>query len=326
MFLSGILPYPVGLDISDLSLKFVQLKKQGHGLGIQAMGKAELSPGIISGGDIVDRKKAVEALKATINRPKFGKIKTDRVVACLPETKTFVKLIEIKRGPNKTEDLIESEIKKHIPLDIKDMYYDWQMISEDNEGRQFVLVGAAPKSIVNQYISFLDEADFSIEALEIEPISICRSLLKEEFFATEIKAKKNYIILDIGASRSSIIFYSHNTILFTISVPLNVDKIKKEPKAGFTDLMKRIQEALDFYSDNFSKRGAIDLVYLCGGGASLDELKSEIERLFSLAVEVGNPLINTKNQSLSQNFTRPKYYLPSFATAIGLALSKVRDY
>lgn len=323
MLLPGILSYPIGLDISDLSFKFIQLKKQTGGFGIQALGRIDLPKGVIEKGEIKDEQKALELLKKALQNPAFGKIKTDKIVACLPETKTFVKLIKIRKGPNKPEDLIEMEIKKHIPLEFKNMHYDWQII-EENADFQSVLVGASLRKIVDQYTSFLDQAGFFIEALEIEPISICRSLLKEEF-GHSLSGENNYIILDIGASRSSIVFYSKNTILFTISVPLTVSEVKKNKDKTISEFKKRIQEALDFYEDNFLERGKISKIIICGGGASVSEIKAEFES-FSFSVEIGNPLINSPIKNFSKYFVAPDYFLPSFATAIGLTLLKTEDY
>ncbi len=320
MFLSDLSSCPIGLDISDLSFKFVQLKKKRGSFGIQALGRIDIPKGVIEKGSIKNQEKALSLLKNLFSKPKFGKITTDRLVACLPEAKTFIKLIEIKNSPNEIEDLIETEIKKHIPLEIKDMYYDWQLIKESEDDHQLVLVGAAPKQIVNQYISFLDEAGFSIEALEIEPVSICRSLLKEEFKHLDWNERKNYIILDIGAARSSIVYYSKNTILFTASIPVSVSNIKEAQKESFSKLKDKINESLEFYNINFKKRGEIDKVYIVGGGAGIEDLKKELENIFSIDVEVGDPLININNKKLGKYFSGENYYLQSFTTAIGLAL------
>jgi Tfp pilus assembly PilM family ATPase len=61
-------------------------------------------------------------------KPKFGAVSTNEVNACLPDTKTFIKLIEVEKSPNPLPDIIRVEVEKHVPLAIKDIYYDWQVV------------------------------------------------------------------------------------------------------------------------------------------------------------------------------------------------------
>ncbi|MFH1822559.1 MAG: pilus assembly protein PilM, partial [Patescibacteria group bacterium] len=214
IFFSGKSIYPIGLDISDLSLKLVQFNKIGNKIIFQALSKYNLPEGFISDGEIKNQVGVIKAIKNLINKPKFGKVSSNNVVACLPETKTFVKLIKIDKTPNSIADIIETEIGKHVPMLVDDIFYDWQVIEEKNDS-QLILIGAAPKNIINQYTNLFDQANLSIEALEIEPAAICRSLLKEESINYKGPFEKNYAIIDIGATRTSLTLYSKNTILFT---------------------------------------------------------------------------------------------------------------
>jgi len=130
MFIVNKSPYPVGLDISDLSLKLVQLNKIGDKIKIQAVGRTELEPGLIKNGVIRNKVKVIKAINKLLANPNIGKISSNEVVACLPEEKTFIKLIEIKKSLNDINEKIETEIEKHIPLPIDKIYYDWQIIED----------------------------------------------------------------------------------------------------------------------------------------------------------------------------------------------------
>lgn len=253
---------PIGLDISDLSIKLVQLNKNRDKIKIQALSKLNLPQGIIINGEIKNKTELIKAIKKIIADPLYGKVSSEEVVACLPESKTFIKLIEIQKSPNPLADIIGSEIEKHVPMELSEIYYDWQII-EELTNKYLVLIGAAPKNIVNQYTEMLDEAKLSPIALEIEPISICRSLLKEETSnlkpitfgdKTKIDASLNYGIIDIGANHTCMIFYSGHTILFTVSMPISGEEITA-----------KISQAL-----NLTKEQAEKAKIICG----LDENKA----------------------------------------------------
>lgn len=324
---------PLGLDLSDLSLKLVQLDQRRNKIKIQALSKLNLPPGLIVNGEIKNQPELIKAIKKIIAEPFYGKISSAEVVACLPETKTFIKLIEVQKSPNPLAAVIGPEIEKHVPLSLNEIYYDWQMIEELTD-KYSVLIGAAPKNIVNQYTELLAEARLSPVALEIEPIAICRSLLKEEItglkpIASGAKIKPsaglNYGLIDIGANHTSMIFYSANTILFTVSLPVSGEKITAkisqtlsltkeqaeraklvcgldENKANgvikdiladtIKNLTEKIKEAVAFYENHFNERGRLSRIILCGGGANLPNLEKIISQEFSLAVNLADPLTN----------------------------------
>ena len=316
--------YPLGLDISDLSLKLVQLNRVGSKIKIQALGKVSVPEGLIVEGEIKNEEEVADIIKKLISKPKCGKVSSDMVVACLPETKTFIKLIEVEKTPNNLADVIETEIEKHVPLLIDEIYYDWQVIGE-REDVQLVLIGAAPKKIVNQYTNLLDKAKLSVEALEIEPMSLCRSLLAEELPNFKGEFNKNYAIIDIGATRTSLVVYAKNTILFTVSMPISGEKITEniaasleiekeqaekakiicgldEAKASgiinkvlagmINDLNERVNEILEFYGNHFPQYGPISEILLCGGGANIKDIDKIISKFSFIKVAGGDALVN----------------------------------
>lgn len=315
--------FPLGLDISDLSLKFIQLSKKGSKIKIQAAGKIDLPAGLIEGGVIKKRKETAEAIKKLIGSPKFGRVTTKEVSACLPESKTFLKLITVEKNANKLEDMVENEMEKHIPLSLKEIYYDWQIMEETND-RHLILIGAAPKDIVDEYTETLEEAKLSLSALEVEPVPICRSLLGEEKNKIA-NPQNNYGLIDIGATRTSLTIYSRETIAFTASLPLSGEKItekiagalkldkrqaekakiicgldeqkaegiiKKILEETIEELAEKIKEAADFFGNHFPKRGPLKQIILCGGGANIKNIEQIIQEKTGIQTIRGNPLVN----------------------------------
>lgn len=324
MLFSSRSNFPIGLDISDQSLKLVQLKKHGEKIKIQALGKKTLPKGLFENGVIKKRDEVVKAIKSLIDKPFYGKVNSKEVIACLPETKTFVKLIEVENASGDIAAVIDSEIEKHVPMSLDEIYYDWQVI-KNYPNKQAILIGAAPRDIVNQYTELLDKSKLSIIALEIEPISLCRCLLAEEHYKYKGKFDQNYGIVDIGANRSNLTIYSGNTILFAFTMPISgnkiTDKIAKtlliehdqaekakiicgldEKKAQgiikdllygmVKDLVGKINESIMYYNNHFSSYGPISKLILCGGGANIKNLDKIINEYIKIPIEHGNPFIN----------------------------------
>jgi len=316
--------FPIGLDISDLSLKFVQLNKNGDKINIQAFSKYNLTPGIIDNGDIKNPQEVIKAINYLMANPIFGKVTAKEIVACLPNSKTYIKSIAIDKTPNDLENIIEEEIEKHIPVSINNIYYDWQT-TNNIKNKLRVLIGAGNKNIVEQYTNLFNEAKLSLVALELEPVCLCRALLREEHYKFTDKFDKNYCLIDFGATRTNMTVYSKNTILFTISMPISGEKIteniattlkiekKQAEKAklicGFdsnsaegiiknilTDvvnkLILKIHQTIAFYQAEYSDNGPINKIILCGGGAYIKEFDEIIAESTSIETVRGDSFIN----------------------------------
>jgi type IV pilus assembly protein PilM len=342
----------IGLDISDYSLKAAQFKNEGGGLKLRALSRINLPSGLINSGAINDSLELKKRFKTLISRPIFGKFIMGDIVASLPETKTFIKLIRIKKSPNHLSGMVGAEMEKHLPYSLKEVYFDWQIISDKSDSSE-VLVGAVPRLVADQYTEFVDSLGYELTALEIEAAAISRSVLKneEQSIGRELL---NYFIIDIGAARSSVIAYSGGSILFTLSLSYStsqmlkriVSLLKISPKEAYRQLMQagrkqpgtgqlrtlwedelaiirsEILEAYDYYQTNYSERGSINVALLCGGGSNLFGVKSEIENLLSCSAKYANVLTNSKDkQNLLNNIFHDQGERSlEYATAIGLAL------
>jgi type IV pilus assembly protein PilM len=326
---------PIGLDISDTSLKMVQLKKSGNKIKIQAMGRVELPIGAIEKGEIKNHASFFEALGKLIAKPKFGNIIGNKIVACLPESKTYIELIKIAKSPNQLKNLIEAEMEKYFPVPVGELFYDWQIFGEDKD-TYTVLIGAAERAVVQQYIAIFNKAKLDIVALEIESVAICRSLLIEESPKNKIKQFKNYIIIDIGYNRTNLIVYAKNTIVFSISIPVSGRDITKqiadtleisEDQAEKAKIIcgldesiakgiikkilantlavvnKRIEDSLDFYNNNYGSLGPISEIILSGGGSNIKDFDRIIAENIKIETKNGD-IFTHLDKEFSNSFSK----------------------
>jgi len=362
--------YPIGLDISDLSLKMVQLTQRRGKIKIQALSRRALPKGLIEGGEIFNEAELIHEIEKLITKPMYGTVSSNEVVACLPETKTFIKLIKIEANPNEISDIVEHEIQKHIPYSIDEVYFDWQIISK-HQNESYVLVGAAPRKITDQYIRLLSNAKLSVQALEIEPVSICRCLLMDESIKYNSKSLKNYAIIDIGAKRTSIVIYCQGTIVTSVSLPISgqntTEKIAKTLEISYEqaekakmvcgldkqkaqgviadilgdklkDLSGHIQDAISFFNNNYPEMGAIEEIFICGGGSSIKDLDRAMTETLKIKTTRGNIFLNLdeasekfsdileekhyiKNKKKTEVYCQTSIY--AYATTIGLALRNI---
>lgn len=347
----------IGLDISDLSLKACRLSKRRGSVYLDSFKTAPVPDGYIEKGRILEKEKVAESIREVLKEVQGGRLKKTLINTVLPETATFVKLIkDLKTDSDgkSLEECIKAEIACHIPYDVKDVYLNWQEIGAVAGSKRFFLVGVCPKDIVKEYIEVLHLIGCVPNCLEIEALPIARSIFNLNKKNILNLASRNIIIFDLGAARSSMIFwreqgYANVDILeFTVSLPLSGREINKtieqKYKLNFVQaeqfkiqygltwkhgllqtliepLLKqfyaRIYQAIDFHK-SYLEGASINKILLCGGGANLKGLPAMISKEFKLPVEMADPLINIKNKK-----AMPRANAMSYATAIGLAL---RDF
>jgi len=336
-----------GLDISQNYMRLIQLKKKNKDFLIRSFNEVKLNDGTIINGEIKNQDQMIEAVKKLVKTAQGDKIKTKNLVAVLPEPKTFIKVIEItiKNEKENITKLIQEEMKNHIPLEVEDIYIDWQILSQNNNKTKIILA-AVQKAISDSYFDTLTKAGFIPIALEVEAIAITRALIKEK----EEDLKKAKIIIDFGATRTSLIIYDQKAVQFTVSLPISGNKItetiattlnldmQKAEKAkiicgldqqkcegailkilltSIDNLAAQIKKLATFYRTNFSGSNEIAEIVICGGGANLSQIDKILTEKLQIPTKIADPSINLGKQ---KGINIPADKLLSYATAIGLAL------
>lgn len=237
-----------GLDISDLSIKAIEIGIRAGKKYIRATGSAAVPLGYIEDGEIKNEEGVAEIIKKILEKSE-KKFTSKYAVLSLPETKTFIKVIEIPEKNQPAKETIREELPRHMPISSEDVQMDWQGNNEDQKNKKF-LVGVVPQSVAEEYTNVCKMAGVGVAALEIEAQAIARSVLTEENKTKDINwlsklinkkdspknKNRDYppkIIVDFGATRTSLILVDEGFIQFTnnlnkISGKNITDKISRE--------------------------------------------------------------------------------------------------
>lgn len=218
-----------GIDLSDLSIKIVDLKKERDGFSVASFGRTEIPEGLIEGGDIKKEDELIEVIKKAVRETSKGKIKNKYCVASLPETESFVRMVQLP--PMKDEEVAEAikwELEAQIPLSLEEIYYDWQIIKplsglavsqeggESGKSKNLdILIGVLPKKTIDPYLAVFKKAGLHPFVFEIESIATTRALIKNGFSPAPV------LIIDLGAKRTGVLIFYGQAIYFTSSLSIS---------------------------------------------------------------------------------------------------------
>ncbi len=343
-----------GLDLDESSVKIVYFAQENE-KQIKSYGKLNLPTGIISGGEIINEEVVAKKIKEAVNSVGPKKIRTKKVKCSLPESKSFLRLIEVpKMNEEELKEAIKWEIEANIPMDLEDVYYDWYPLPKCTltpENKKMVLVAAISKKITNKLLGALDDA--GLEAICLEPSAVAQ--IRGLGLGEKInKGKpKTVLIVDFKENKTNLLFVVGSVPFFTTSIPISNRMITEEVAKEFNvstekamaikskhknsplfgrnslagpietvldGLVNEIEKSIDFCLNDLHHVKAIDEIILSGKIVDLKGVAPYLEKTMNKKVSLCNPLkaLNWNEKKLP---IIKKAEMSDYSTAIGLALN-----
>ncbi|MDD5144648.1 MAG: type IV pilus assembly protein PilM [Candidatus Pacebacteria bacterium] len=355
-------PESFGLDFSDSYLRIVKLEKKRDGFDVASYAERKIDPDIIKNGEVKKEEELAKAIRETVNAAKGKKVRTNYVVASLPENKSFLQVIQMPLISK--EDLkaaVVYEAENYIPLPIEEVYFDSEIVTpiENHLNHYDVLISALPKKTVNLYLSSLEKAGLRPLALETESFSITRALVKNQ------TAPSPVAIIDFGQTKTMVIIFSGKSLRFSFCAPVGAydfdEVISKALKVNLKEaeylraqygleqkenkgkevfealypalsvLADEIKKYIDYYEnhsahEHLSTSGKkISKILLSGPGADIKGVTKYFSERFLTKAEIGDPWVNVLTDK-QRKFIEPSFKGSiNFASALGLALRGVKN-
>jgi type IV pilus assembly protein PilM len=347
----GKKPHLVGLDIGSRTIKAAEVVEMKKGRVLKNFNTINIEPGIIEEGAIKDP----EAVSAAIRELfKNSKLKEQNVAISVGGYSVIVKKINVKTmTEDELHDTIHFEAEQYIPFDISDVNLDFQIIgeSEQNPNQMSVILVAAKKEMVSEYVSLIQMAGLNACIIDVDAFA-----LQNIFEVNYAQEEENVALIDIGASKTSLNLLKGNSSVFMRDVSLGCgqinekissfadcsleeadeiklsrqsEKVSVEDLKGIvstvvTDWCSEIKRALDFFYSSYPE-DQIKRIILSGGGANIIEFRKLLAEETATPVEIINPFenISVDNKSLDDSYL--EQIAPQAAICMGIAIRKMGD-
>lgn len=334
----------IGIDISDRSIEAVSLGGRAESPRLLAMGRAILEPGVLENGRIMDKEKLKNSLLGLIKKPNFGSIRTKKIVFSVPEPKIFIHILKMPEDLKEQDkiEFIRFQASQTFPYLLKDLYFDFKISGTE------VLISAASKAIVNDFLEVFKSCGLQTLAVGIESENLARSLIFNQ------NAGDPVVIADVGTKTTGFSIFDKGELKISISIevagdkftqsisekmgvsPKDAESLKKEiglnpePKQGkvFLILQNEIQEIIQeikkirLYFKEAEGR-EIRKIILAGGSSTLPYFAEYLNDNLEIPVVIGDPWVR-----INIDILKRKEYLKEalginpifYAAAIGSAL------
>ena len=332
----------LGLDIGANSVKICLLKETRRGLTLDKFDTIELPSDAIVEGAIMDSGAIVDAIQELTKR---NKIKQKECALAVAGYSVIIKKIRLPvMSREELDESIQWEAESFIPFDINDVYLDVEILQTDSgQGQMDVLLVAAKKEAVNDYVTVAREAGLDPVIMDVQ--SFCLQNMFEVNYGSALG--QTLVLVDVGAAVTNISVLSDGVTSFTRDIAIAGGRFAEEiqrqlgitreeaeayKRGGSQDgvlpqdverviqevaesIAGEVQRSLDFYAAT-SAEPLFSMIYLTGGGSRIPAVGRTISKTCNIGVELINPFVNIAHEQRA--FTDE--YLQTVAHGAGVAI------
>jgi len=347
----------IGLDIGTSSIKFCQLKEGKRNYQLVNFGQAYLPPETIVDGAIIAGNTIIDTLKELFSA---HKVKGRDVALSVSGHSVIIRKITLPTMTyQRLRESIQWEAEQYIPFDLNDVYLDFEILTpaESNRDQMDVLLVAAKKEIVNDYVDVVRQAGLTPRVVEVD----CFSVQNQFEVNYELPLTETIVLINIGAVVTNVNVISRGITMFTrdiypIGGNLYTEELQKHLDVAFDEaeilkaggelgsdadavvpqeverviysvsdtVASEIQRSLDFFFAN-SPESRLSRIFLSGGTAKIPSLYRIIEQKLGVPVEIINPFKNIEVDGNRFNLEYLRDVAPMAAVATGLSLRRIGD-
>ena len=341
----------VGLDIGSRTLKAAEIIETKEGRILKSFGMLDITSGAIEDAVIKDAEIVADSIRQLFKK---NNINMENVAISIGGLSVIVKKITVQAmTEDQLQEAINFEAEQYIPFDISDVNIDYQILgeNENNSDQMDVLLVAAKKDMINDYVNLVQMAGLNPCVIDIDAFAL-QNIFEANYDATD----ENIALIDIGACKTSLNILKSNSSVFMRDVSLGcnminqkiislvdcsfeeaeqikhneqTDKISAEDlreivSSVVSDWCAEIKRALDFFYSAYPD-DQITKIVLSGGGANIKEFHRLLAMETLSEVETINPFKNFEVNGKSFDTSYLEKIAPQAAICMGLAIRKVDD-
>jgi type IV pilus assembly protein PilM len=354
----------LGVDLGTHSIKVAEIAETRRGVELGLVGIAPTPAGTVTEAGVVDVKAVSDALRSLLDSTGISTVDT---VAALSGPSVVVRQIKMARMQEHVlRKSIAWEAKKYVTFPIEDSVVECQILPDEDDtlpAEMNVMLAAAPRGLVDGFVSSLEGAGLDPIALEVGSFAVMRALI--ETSPDESLFSNTVAIVDSGAAYTDVNIVKNGRSVFTRTIgvagnaltnaivnalncsPEEAERIKMttdvtqatadrtllrtDKVAGavvplLEEVVKEVRRSINFYQSQFpegSHEGVVDRLVVTGGTGKLKGLAEYLQSILETRVELADVF---RNRFVNLDPARAELLSADSASmvlAVGLALREI---
>ncbi len=299
----------IGIEIGNSTIKLIEVKKKGTSLKIEKFSLLDTPKDCMLDGTMHNVEPIYQAISKEITLKKY---KAKKAVVLIQSNTIIIRNIMMAKQSEKVmRQLITMRPEEYLPVDTSQYQIDFKIVrefEEKGEAKQEVFLVAAPNSIVLPMVNL-------IESLNCIPLQISiPSQALETVFGDQVNMVHNtegdLLVIDIGGKSTTVTIIARDHAVLTRIIEFGIEainetinnsfdnpkeqEVENENKEAYAEYLKELikpqieyniiaelERILQFYYSRFENR-PIKKVYLIGGGASIEGIKTYIKEALNI--------------------------------------------
>ncbi len=289
----------LAIDVGINAVRVVEVEINGGDARLSRRGAAPLNPTYWE--DMAAGREAlVQAIRASMSS---AGVTATRAVAGLPRRLVTLKYARLPHAePEQIRGMVQFEAQQYIPFPLDEVVLDHQIVSDETDDMTSVMIVAARRTLVEEFLSAFDKA-----GIEISRLSVSALALAEHGGGSTLPLA----LLDIESGEMDMAVVSAGRPLFTRAASLGLEA---GGEADPQRLVSEVVRSLTAYQNEY-RAFPLSKVLIAGAPATLAAMEETLAGLLEI------PVGRMNGQLLPASDPDALMY----ATAAGLALEEGGD-
>ncbi len=307
---------PIGIDISNGSVKMAQLSNGNTTPSVIAAGIEKLDDDVCFGTGQW-QKSAIAAIKDIYARTAF---KGREIITSIPPADIFIEQIKIpKTAPEKIDEAVLSNIKNRLPFEPQNAVIKNIIISDTTQQARSIdiLAMATDKVKLQRYLAIFEKANLQPKSVSVWPAAMVSAFVKF-FLRRKSDADSTALLLNITEANTNIVICKNSDILFARTISLGPET------ADRSSLADELESCLKVF-ESVLKNSRIDRLVLLSNNTpdqTLCKQASQLAQNRGILAQIADVVKAVQNKDIFKVGIDRRNCSTDWTTAFGLSLSQ----
>jgi len=290
--------FPISIDFGGYSLKMVQMERGEKAVKLLAAAKAYVPDELRNDPAELREWRVAKIKEFLVTRPFRGK----KVVTCLPARDLIIQHLRLpKMKPDELKKSLPWIAQEELAFDLGGAmlrHIDAGEVYESDQRKMEVILMAAPRAMIRQYLSIIEQAKLEIVSINVEAFALVGAF--GHLKLSDNGQDQAVMMVDMGHTGSRVVITHNTDVTFWRNMDISSDEMKKViakdndditviDDQALTQLVNEIRNCIRYHDLMFTNY-PVGRVIFVGGQAQNKQLCQKLAQNLGLPAQLGDPM------------------------------------